>query len=46
MGVKERIRVIRIIEKIKRNKEFSRRIGIRSVATYRKERERNEVHRR
>ena len=46
MNVEERIRTVRIIEKIEKNKEFSKRIGIRSAATFRKERNKNEVHRR
>jgi len=43
MSIKERIR---IMEKIERNKTFSKRIGIRSVPAFGKVRvERNEVHR-
>ena len=46
MSVKERIRMIWIMEKIERSKTFSKRIGIRSVPTFGKVREeRNEVHR-
>ena len=46
MSVKERTRMIRMMEKIERNKTLSKRIGIRSVPTFGKVREeRNEVHR-
>ena len=45
MGVQERIRIVRIIEKIEKNKEFSERIGIHVVPEKEKGREQNEVHR-
>ena len=32
MCVQERIRIVRIIEKIEKNKEFSKRIGIHAVS--------------
>ena len=45
MGVKERIRIVRIIEKIEKNKAYSERIGIHIVPSNEKGREQNEVHR-
>ena len=45
MGVQERIRIVRIIEKIERNREFSERIGIHRVLEKEKGRKQNEVHR-
>lgn len=46
MSTNERIRMIRIIEKIERNKEYSNKVGIRSAPKIKKEREeRYEVHR-
>ena len=37
MSVQERIRIGRIIEKIEKNKEYSEKIGIRTVLKYRRE---------
>ena len=45
MSVQERIRIVRIIEKIEKNREFSKRIGIYTVPEKEKGREQNEVHR-
>lgn len=45
MSVQERIRIVRIIEKIEKNKEFSERIGIHTVTEDKKGREKSEVHR-
>ena len=46
MNTKERIQIVRIMEKIERNKEFSNKIGIRSAPTIGKVREeKDEVHR-
>ena len=45
MSVKERIRIIRIIEKIDKNKAFSKRIGIHMVPWKEKKKKKNEIHR-
>lgn len=46
MTIKERVRMLRIIDKANRNKTFSKRIGINTELVHRKEREqKNEVHR-
>lgn len=46
MEIVERIRMSRIAEKIERNKEFCKKIGIRSMPVIGKVREQeNEVHR-
>ena len=45
MSVQERIRVVRIIEKIEKNKEYSERIGMHIITENKKGKEKNEVHR-
>ena len=36
MDTAQRMRLVRIIEKIDKNKDFSRRIGIKNVSTFKK----------
>ena len=46
MRTEERIRIARIIDKIEKNRAFSKRIGIRITSEYGKERgQKSEVHR-
>lgn len=45
MSVKERIRMIRIMEKIEKNKAYSERIGIQITSLKGKGRKQDEVYR-
>ena len=45
MSVKERIRMIRIMEKIEKNKAYSERIGIHTASLKGKGRKQDEVYR-